>query len=219
MLGVHWSRHAQAACPRSRPQSSRLRHQTTTRQPESCRDIKSVSRRQPHVATPLPPNQTNQVVTSKMGSRLQFPTCQVVTSIPCRDLLSSLTTTNQVATSLLVRDLLETNLCRDIDFMSRPRSCPQWDFQVATSHIATHVATSKMMSRPPIQPAINPRSSNLRPTATQTRSRRHFLVATSRPTKPNCDLITMSRPQEVLTHNELFFSHPVASLPATPLMQ
>ena len=35
--------------------------------------------------------------------------------------------------------------------MSRPRSCPQWDFQVTTSHTATHVATSKMMSRPQIQ--------------------------------------------------------------------
>ena len=104
--------------PQVATQSSRSRHQTTTRQPESCRDIKSVSRRQPSVATSLPPNQTNQVVTSKMGSRLQFSTFQVVTSIPCRDLLSSLTTTNQVTTSLLGRDLLETNLCRDIDFMS-----------------------------------------------------------------------------------------------------
>ena len=148
MLGVHWSRHAQAACPRSRPQSSRSRHQTTTRQPESCRDIKSVSRRQPHVATSLPPNETNQVVTSKIGSRLQFPTCQVVTSIPCRDLLSILTTTNQVATSLLGRDLLETNLCRDIDFMSRPRSCPQWDFQVATSKSRSRPPTLLPMSRP-----------------------------------------------------------------------
>ena len=44
------------------------------------------------------------------------------------------------------RDLLETNLCRDINFMSRPRFCPQWDFQVATSPTATHVTTSKMMS-------------------------------------------------------------------------
>ena len=156
LLGVHWSRHAQAACPRSRPQSSRSRHQTTTRQPESCRDIKSVSRhqsghsrsrRQPHVATSLLPNQTNQVVTSKMGSRLQFPTGQVVTSIPCRDLLSSLTTTNQVATSLLGRDLLETNLCRDIDFMSRPRSCPQWDFQVATPKSRSRPPTLLPMSR------------------------------------------------------------------------
>ena len=141
MLGVHWLRHAQAACPRSR-------HQTTTRQPESCRDIKSVSRRQPYVATSLSPSQTNQVMTSKMGSRLQFPTCQVVTSIPCRDLLSSLTTTNQVATSLLGRDLLETNLCRDIDFMSRPRSCPQWDFQVATPKSRSRPPTLLPMSRP-----------------------------------------------------------------------
>ena len=68
-------------------------------------DDQARSRHQPHVATSLPPSQTNQVATSKMGSRLQFPTGQVATSIPCRD-------------------LLETNLCRDIDFMSRLRSCP-----------------------------------------------------------------------------------------------
>ena len=83
-------------------------------------------------------------------SRLQFPTGQVSTSVPCRD-------------------LLETNLCRDINFMSRPHILPPMSrhqihvatpfmpivgfpsrnakLQVATSHMATHVATSKMMSQ------------------------------------------------------------------------
>ena len=50
---------------------------------------------------------------------------------------------NQVVT------LLETNLCRDIKFMSRPRSCSQWDFQVATP---------KSMSRPP---TLSPMSRHL----------------------------------------------------------
>ena len=40
MLGVHLSRHAQAACPRSRPHFD----VATSRQPKSCRDIKSMSR-------------------------------------------------------------------------------------------------------------------------------------------------------------------------------
>ena len=100
LLGARWSRHAQAACPRSRPQNSRSRHQLThNRRPRS---------------------------------RHQSPG----------------------------RDLLETTLCHDINFMSRPRFYPQWDFQVATpklqvatSPTATHVATSKMMSRPQIRSA------------------------------------------------------------------
>ena len=42
-------------------------------------------------------------------------------------------------------------------------------------------------------------------------------VATSRPTKPGRDLIMMSRPQEVLTHNEFFFfQNPPIAFPATP---
>ena len=83
-------------------------------------------------------------------SRLQFPTGQVATSVPCRD-------------------LLETNPCRDIKSMSRPPTLspmsqhqihvatpflltvgfPGRDAksQVATSYTTTHVATSKMMSR------------------------------------------------------------------------
>ena len=101
--------------------------------------------------------------------------------------------------------------------------------QVATFHAAIHVATSKMMSRHPINstpyllrrdailpcrdvPCSHP-CRNLKmmsrhqfPLAkpethyNPARSRRHFLEATSRPTKPGRDLITMSRPQEVLTH-------------------
>ena len=81
-----------------------------------------------------PPRRPTYVATSSSCRDIKFPTGQVATSVPCRD-------------------LLETNLCRDINFMSRPHSCPQWDFQVVTSHAAIHVATSKMMSRHPINSA------------------------------------------------------------------
>ena len=113
--------------------------------------------------------------------------------------------------------------------------------QVATSHTATHVATSKLMSRLQIisAPSLLRRDTifpcrdlksnwpkfqvaKVGTFCNPTRSRRHFLVATSRPTKPGRDLITMSQPQKVLTHQiiiNIFLNHPVAFLPATPLMQ
>ena len=127
-----------------------------------------------------------------MGSRHQTTTMQAE---PCRDIksvlrhhpgLSKSRHQNQVAT------LLEATLCRDINFMSRHCFCPQWAFQVATpkihvatSHTATHVATSY-----PCRDAVSAQPK-------QTRSRLHFLVATSRPTstKPGRDLRLMSRPQ------------------------
>ena len=84
LLGVRWSRHAQAACPKSRhlistsqiatsnrcrnqplllPQKRPCcnpkpwsRHQTTTRHPEPCRDIKSVSRHHSGQSRSRPPN-------------------------------------------------------------------------------------------------------------------------------------------------------------------
>ena len=73
MLGVHWSRHAHAACPRSRPQNSKSRHlisigQVATsnrcrdqplilpqkrpcRDPKPCRDTKPPQGSKNHVAT------------------------------------------------------------------------------------------------------------------------------------------------------------------------
>ena len=111
--------------------------------------------------------------------------------------------------------------------------------QVATSHTATHVATSKMMSRhqlssAPFQlrrdaifpcrdlPCCHPchdlkmmsrhqyqlakiLGRHPKTYCNPARSRRHFLVATSRSTKPGRDLKSMSRPQQVLTHNDFYF--------------
>ena len=187
-----------------------------------------MSRHHIGVATSLSPLRSrhqNQVATSwttnlcrdiKFMSRPQFPTGQVATSVPCRD-------------------LLETNLCRDINFMSRHRFCPKWAFQVATPksmsrpptlspmsrhqiHVATPFLLNKnrpgrdftSLSRPHLLPptsrpqndvATSSRLSRL-PTLSPFQPGRdvHFLVATSRPTKPGRDLLTMSRPQEVLTH-------------------
>ena len=135
MLGVHWLRHAQAAYPRSRSQNGvatsfpcQTQGQVATSfQGRDLLDDQARSRRQPHVTTSLPPSQTNQVATSKMGSRLQYLTGQVATLIPCRD-------------------LLETNLCRDIDFMSRLHFFPQWGFQITTP---------KPKSRPPTLPPMS----------------------------------------------------------------
>ena len=139
----------------------------------------------------------------KMGSRHQTTTMQAE---PCRDIksvsrhhqgLSRSRHQNQVAT------LLEAILCCDINFMSRHRFCPQWAFQVATpkiyiatSHTATHVATSY-----PCRDAVSAQQK-------QTRSRLHFLVATSLPTstKPGRDLKSMSRPQNG-PMTSLFFSY------------
>ena len=110
------------ACPRRDPMP-RSRHPMTTRQPESCRDIKSVlrhhlghsrSRPQNGVATPF------LLPSPKAG----------------RD------------TETRSRPLLETNLCRDINFMSQPCFCPQWDFQVATPNSRSRPPTLLPMSRP-----------------------------------------------------------------------
>ena len=107
---------------------------------------------------PLCSTKTAQVATSKMGSRHQLPwgsqnrvatsnRCRNITQAnPGRDTKTRSRHQNQVAT------LLEATLCRDITFMSRPRFCPvgfpgrDTNFQVATSHTATHVATSNQFS-------------------------------------------------------------------------
>ena len=86
------------------------------------------------------------------------------------------------------RDLLETNLCRDIIFMSRPHSSPQWDFQVATP---------KSMSRPPILPLMSRTQNDV---ATSTSTQPHLCyVATPCRDLPCChpcrDLKMMSRHQ------------------------
>ena len=181
LLGVHWSRHAQAASLMSRPHFD----VATSRQPESCRDIKSVSRHHPNtsmsrhqigVATsfllpslkpgrhPMSRHQFH-VVTSRMTnlcrdikfmSRHQFSTGQIAMSVPCRDLP-------------LCRP------CRDINFMSRhrfccPRHCPCRDLAMMSRHqacLTPFQLRRDAMSRPPLLPPM---------------SRPHFDVAASIPT-------------------------------------
>ena len=145
--------------------------------PSLCRDIVPMSR-----PPTLPPMSRHQSM-----SRLQFPTGQVATSIPCRG-------------------LLKTNVCRDINFMSRP---PFFHSEISKSRRQPPgrdlphcypCRDLKMMSRHPVQPA-----------ATQPGRNVPFLVATSRPTTPGRDLITMSQPQTGPNLQPFFFH-------ATPLM-
>ena len=132
MLGVHWSRHAQVACPRSRPHFDIA----TSRKPESCRNIESMSR---HHSDYFRSRPQNGVATSFL----------LPSSKPGRDIKTRSRPQNGVATSFLLpsskpghdiktrsRPLLETNLCRDISFMSRPHSYPQWDFQACAGRQA-----------------------------------------------------------------------------------
>ena len=81
------------------------RHQTTTRQPEPCCDIKSVSRHHSGHSKSRPQNgvATPFLLPSPKPGRNTKPG----------------------------RDLLETDLCRDINFMSR------YQFHVATSFLPT----------------------------------------------------------------------------------
>ena len=103
---------------------------------------------------------------------------------------------NHVATSNRCRDTTQAYPGRDTKIRSRPswrvpyvatsiscrHTCPQWAFQVATPKIpiatslaATHVATSKLMSRPQVAPQ-NPSYNTLKP-------------------KPGCDLTSLLRLQ------------------------
>ena len=147
------------------------RHQTTTRQPEPYRDINR-----------------------------------------CRDTVSPTQPQARLRHQYQVATLLETNLCRDIKSMSRPPTLspmsrhqihvatpflPTVGFpgrdaklQVATSHTATHVATSKMMSRPQLSstPFLLRRDANFsmsRPPLLPPMSRPQNDVATSIPTGQN----------------------------------
>ena len=146
-----------------------------------------------------------------------------------------------VATSTPCRDILKTNLCRDIVFMSQPpRLMSMSRHQAQPSHcrpcrdltmMSRHQACSApfLLRRDAILPCRDVLCSHLcrdltmmsrhqaalkasNPVANPTRSRRPFLVATSRPTNPGRDLISMSRPPQVLTCNEIFFFffHPTA---------
>ena len=146
LAGVRWSRHAQAAYPRSRPHFDAA----TSRQPESCRDIKSVPR---HCFSCPAPSQvaTAELVATLLEtplcrdinfmSRLRFPTGQFATSVPCRDIKSM---SRPLTLSPMSRHQIHvaTPFLPTVGFPGRDAK-----IQVATSHTATHVATSKMMSR------------------------------------------------------------------------
>ena len=87
------------------------------------------------------PGSLPQVATSKLQVTTPLRPLHVATSKRGRDTVSPAQPQARSQHQNQVATFLETNLCRDINFMSRPRFCPQWDFQVATS---------KMMSRPQI---------------------------------------------------------------------
>ena len=169
--------------------------------PSPSRDIISRSRppgRLSQVATSIPhrdlpsaQKKTTQVATSKWGRDTSFHR-------PARTMSQHQSVSrhhsgqsrsrhqNQVAT------LLEDTLCRDINFMTRHRFCPQWAFQVvtpkihvATSHIATHVAISY-----PCRDVVSAQPK-------QTRSRLHFW------SRPHADL-TRSRPQSHVATSHRF---------------
>ena len=130
-----FNRPGRDANPMSRPASAPppevplSRPKTLVETPNHHKAARTMSRHQIGVATPF------LLPSPKLGrnanpmSRLQFPIGQVATLVPCRD-------------------LLDTNLCRDINFMSRPRFYPQWDFQVATLKSMSRPPTLLPMSRP-----------------------------------------------------------------------
>ena len=108
LMGVHWSRHAQAACPPGCDLTSMSRHQGS----------------QNHVATSNRCRDTTQNTPGrdlKTGSRHQTScrqSTQVATSISCRDL--ALTRPGRDLKSC--RDLKSFSLGHHMNFMSRPRT-------------------------------------------------------------------------------------------------
>ena len=177
-----------------------------------------MSRHQIHVATPFLPTVGFPGRDAKLQVATSHTAAYVATSkMMSRHQLSSAPFLLHRDAIFPCRDLPCCHPCRDLKMMSRHQAQPS---QVVTSkpgrdqplfplHNAlvatskTLVATPNLLS--PIQPSRDV----------------HFLVATSCPTKPSRDLKSMSRPQQVLTHNDFFFLflHLVAFLPATPLMQ
>ena len=135
-----------------------------------------MSRHQISVATP--PRSLHAATSNRCRDTTQATPCCDIKSVSrhCFSCPAQARSRHQVQ----VATFLETNLCRDINFMSRLCFCPQWDFQVATpkfqvatSPTAAHVAT------------LNPCRDAVSAQQNQTRSRRHFLsrplhVATSK---------------------------------------
>ena len=191
----------------------------TPRQPAPCRDLTSMLRHQG--------NQNHVVTSNRCRDTTQAsPSCDLLELHLCRDIASmsrppsqppmsrhqSMSRlqfpTGQVTTSITCRDLLKTNLCRDINFMSRPPFCHSEISRSRRQHPGCDLPHCypcrdlKVMSRHLVQPA-----------ATQLGRDVPFLVATSRPTTPGRDFLTMSRPQTGPNLQLFFFffqNHPVA---------
>ena len=149
MLGVLWSRHAQAACLMSR-------HKNTTRQPKPCCDIKSVSRHhsvlsrsrpQNGVATPFLLPSPKPGRDTETRSRPPWRPTYVATSISCRDLVSAHSGISRSRHQNPGRDLPQCHSCRDLKN------------DVATSNQLSPIsATSRRhfsMSRPPLLPPMS----------------------------------------------------------------
>ena len=163
--------------------------------PTLCRDINSqqaCSRRQFHVAT-------------------SWRLTHVATSNPCRDAVSTHSGISRLRHQKPGRDLPHCYPCRDLKMMPRPQlsSAPfllrrDAIFPCRDISCCHPCRDLKMMSRHQFSLAKIP-GRHPETYCNPARSRRHFLVATSRPTKPGRDLKSMLRPQHVLTHNDFFF--------------
>ena len=153
------------------------------------RDVKMMSR--PPALAPMLRRQ-NDVATSYHLSLIYATSRRhVATSLATSHVATSLATSH-VATSLRCRDIKTASI------MSRRQ------ISVATPPRPLHVATSSPAGHFLLQ---------LSQVATSL-----FLVATSRPTTPGRDLISMSRPQQVLTCSPFFFfSTASSSLPCYSL--
>ena len=158
-----------------------------------CRDL-----------SPLPSPRPGRDILSR--SRPPRRLSQVATSIPCRDLSSAQPNhpghdlKNGVATPISIGQVATSNRCRDQPLLlpqKRPCRNPKpWSRHQTITRQPEPCRDINSMSRHHGQCLLLRR---------QNRSRLPSLVSTSRPAKPGRDLIPMSRPQEVLTHNELFF--------------
>ena len=130
------------------------------------------SRHHSHVATSFPANQNRPGRDLKNGVATPVSMGQLE---PCRDINRCRDITQATpGRDTKTRSRPSWRLhCLDINFMSRPRFRPQWDFQVATP---------KSISRPPTLPPM---------------SRHQIHVATPFPpsqSRPGCDATSWSRP-------------------------
>ena len=163
------------------------------------RDLKSMSRPafSPPIETPLsrpktlvPTPNHHKAARTMLRHQIDVATSlrplQVATSKRGRDTVSPAQPQARSQHQNQVATLLETNLCRDINFMSLPRFFPTVGFLGRDTKNPVRDLQSNWLKSQVVQAETyyNP-----------ARSRRHFLVVTSCPTKPGRDLKSMSRPQ------------------------